>query len=59
MDGSCEVQQAFQIQFYPTIVVLDKSGRILHSERGATDLTLARTDRAIAAALRAASGGAE
>jgi peroxiredoxin len=59
MDGSCQMQQAFQVQVYPTIAVLDKSGRILHTERGATDATLARTDRAIAAALRTASGQVE
>src|SRR5262249_22742784 len=52
MDGSCPLQQALQIQFYPTMVLLDRNGRILHTERGATDATLGRTDRAIASALR-------
>jgi len=53
MDGSCPLQQAFQVQFYPTMVLLDRDGRILHTERGATDATLGRTDRSIATALRA------
>jgi peroxiredoxin len=52
MDGSCPVQKTLQIQFYPTMVLLDRDGRILHVEQGATDSTLARTDRSIASALR-------
>ncbi len=47
MDGSCPVQDAFQIQFYPTLVLVDRQGRILRREQGATDLTLARMDRFI------------
>jgi thiol-disulfide isomerase/thioredoxin len=46
-DGSCPVQDAFQIQFYPTMVLLDRHGRILWREQGATDVTLARMDRFI------------
>ena len=48
MDGSCPVQDAFQIQFYPTLVLLDRQGNILWREQGATDATLARMDRFIA-----------
>ena len=47
MDGTCPVQDAFQIQFYPTLVLMDRQGRILWREQGATDLTLARMDRFI------------
>jgi thiol-disulfide isomerase/thioredoxin len=47
MDGTCPVQDAFQIQFYPTLVLLDRHGRVLWREQGATDLTLARMDRFI------------
>ncbi len=47
MDGSCPVQEAFQIQFYPTLVLVDRQGKILWREQGATDLTLARMDRYI------------
>jgi thiol-disulfide isomerase/thioredoxin len=52
MDGDCPVQRALQVQFYPTMIVLDRNGKILAREHGATDATLARTDRAIFAALR-------
>jgi thiol-disulfide isomerase/thioredoxin len=52
MDGTCPVQQALLIQFYPTMVLVDRDGRILAREQGATDATLPRLDRAIAAALR-------
>ena len=48
MDGTCPVQDAFGIQFYPTMVLLDRQGRILWREQGATDVTLARMDRFIA-----------
>jgi thiol-disulfide isomerase/thioredoxin len=52
MDGSCPVQDAFQIHFYPTMVLLDRQGRILRREEGSTDVTLARIDRFIARNLR-------
>ncbi len=42
------MQDALQIQFYPTLVLLDRQGRILWREQGATDTTLARMDRFIA-----------
>jgi thiol-disulfide isomerase/thioredoxin len=47
MDGTCPVQDAFQIQFYPTLVLVDRRGRVLWREQGATDVTLARMDRFI------------
>jgi thiol-disulfide isomerase/thioredoxin len=48
MDGTCPVQDALQIQFYPTMVLMDREGRILRREQGATGETLARMDRFIA-----------
>lgn len=48
MDGACPVQEAFSIQFYPTMILLDREGRVLLREQGATDATLARVDRFIA-----------
>ena len=36
MKRSCPVQDAFQIQFYPTMILLDRQGRILRREHGAT-----------------------
>ena len=51
-DGSCPLQQALQIQFYPTMVLVSRDGKLLAREHGATDVTLPRMDRAIASALR-------
>lgn len=52
MDGTCPVQEALQIQFYPTMILLDRQGRILRREQGATDETLARIDHFIARNLK-------
>jgi thiol-disulfide isomerase/thioredoxin len=51
-EGSCPVQQALQIQFYPTMILLDRDGKLLAREQGATEVTMARIDRAINTALR-------
>jgi peroxiredoxin len=61
MDGTCPVQQALRVQFYPSMVLLDREGRILQFEQGATDATLGRIDRAIAKAVREGqpTGGGE
>jgi thiol-disulfide isomerase/thioredoxin len=59
MDGSCPVQEAFQIQFYPTMILLDRQGRILRREQGATDSTLANIDRSIARNLKLAEPSGE
>jgi thiol-disulfide isomerase/thioredoxin len=48
MDGTCPVQEAFQIRFYPTMILLDRNGRILCRQEGATAETLGRIDRYIA-----------
>jgi thiol-disulfide isomerase/thioredoxin len=52
LDGSCPLQQALRVQFYPTMVLLDRDGRILQFEQGATDATLGRIDRSIVSASR-------
>jgi thiol-disulfide isomerase/thioredoxin len=52
MDRACPVQDAFQIHFYPTMILLDRQGRILRREEGSTDVTLARIDRFIARNLK-------
>jgi hypothetical protein len=52
MDGICPVQKALQVQFYPSMILLDREGNILQFEQGATDATLGRLDRAIAKAVR-------
>ena len=51
-DGSCPLQKALQIQFYPTMILLDKDGTLLAREQGATEVTMSRMDRAIDTALR-------
>jgi thiol-disulfide isomerase/thioredoxin len=51
-DGTCPLQQALQIQFYPTMILLDKDGKLLAREQGATEVTMSRMDRAVDAALR-------
>jgi hypothetical protein len=52
LDGSCPLQQKLRVQFYPTLVLLDRDGRILQFEQGATDATLGRIDRSITTAAR-------
>ncbi len=50
MDGSCPLQQALHIQAYPTLVLVDRQGRIVWRDQGATPTTLARLDRFLASA---------
>jgi thiol-disulfide isomerase/thioredoxin len=50
-DGPCPVRQALQVQFYPTMILLDRQGRVLLREAGATGTSLARLERAINTAL--------
>ncbi len=47
MDGTCPLQNALQVQFYPTMVLLDRGGQILWRDRGATESTLARLDKVL------------
>ena len=58
-EGTCPVQEALQIQFYPTMIVLDRDGKLLAREQGATEVTMARIDRAINTALRGHDGPSE
>ncbi len=57
-DGTCPLQQALQVQFYPTMVLISRDGKLLAREHGATDITLPRMDRAIESALRGQGRGA-
>ncbi len=52
MDGSCPVQRDFQVRFYPTMILLDRKGKILWRAEGATESNLYRLDRALAATER-------
>ncbi len=47
-DGSCPLQEALHIQAFPTMVLVDREGRILWRDQGATPATLARLDRILA-----------
>jgi thiol-disulfide isomerase/thioredoxin len=52
-DGkACPVQTAFHVQAYPTMILLDRNGRILWREQGATAMSLARLDRVIASTVK-------
>ena len=44
------------IQAFPTLVLVDRQGRIVWRDQGATPITLARLDRFLASALRTDSG---
>jgi thiol-disulfide isomerase/thioredoxin len=50
MDGDCPLQQALHIQAYPTLILVDRQGRIVWRDQGATPTTLARLDRFLASA---------
>ena len=50
MDGTCPVQRDFQVQFYPTMVLVDRRGKILFRAEGATERNMYRLDQALAAA---------
>lgn len=50
-DQPCPVAEAMAVQYYPTLVLLDRQGNIIHRETGATGDKLMRLDRAIAAAM--------
>ncbi len=44
----CPVQAALHIQAYPTMILLDRHGRLIWRDQGATEMTLARLNRVIA-----------
>jgi hypothetical protein len=52
MDGSCPLQKALHVQAYPTLILVDRHGRILWQDRGATRLTMMRLDRMISIATK-------
>ena len=54
-DGRSAIQEALQIQAYPTMVVVDREGRIIWRDQGATEVTLARLDRVLDPSKRTAS----
>jgi thiol-disulfide isomerase/thioredoxin len=48
-DGSCPLQEALHVSALPTMVLVDRQGRVLWRDQGATPATLARLDRILAA----------
>jgi thiol-disulfide isomerase/thioredoxin len=50
-DDACALQEALQIQFYPTMILLNRQGQIILRQQGATETTLMRLERAIETAL--------
>jgi thiol-disulfide isomerase/thioredoxin len=50
-DQPCPVAGAMGVQYYPTLILLDREGNVVHRETGATGDKLMRLDRAIAAAM--------
>jgi len=57
-DGPSPVQEALQVQAYPTMILLDRKGRVIWREQGASPMTLARLDRALDTSTRAAIAAA-
>jgi len=51
-DGSCPLQKALHVQAYPTLILVDRQGRVLWQDQGATRLTMARLDRMISIATK-------
>lgn len=49
----CPLAHALKVQAYPTLVLLDRHGRVLWRDSGASPSTLARLDRVVAANARA------
>jgi thiol-disulfide isomerase/thioredoxin len=52
LDGPCPLKSAFNVQAYPTMVLVNRYGRILWRDQGATPDTLARLDRVLDSAAR-------
>lgn len=48
-DGSCPLQEALHVQAFPTMVLVDREGRVLWRDQGATPTTLARLDHFLGA----------
>lgn len=51
-DGSCPLQTALKVEYYPTYLLVDRYGRIQWRGTGATPDTLTRLDRAVNNSIR-------
>jgi thiol-disulfide isomerase/thioredoxin len=54
-DGTSPLQQSLHVQAFPTLVLLDRKGRIVWRGVGATSTTLSRLDRMLDSATRTAA----
>jgi thiol-disulfide isomerase/thioredoxin len=56
-EAPCPVRDALHVQVYPTMVLLDRHGRVLWRQEGATAQTLARLNRMVGIALQDSTRG--
>lgn len=52
MDGPCPLQEALKVQAYPTLILVDRQGRIVWRDQGATPVTMARLDSFLGSAAK-------
>ena len=51
-EGISPLRDALHVQVYPTMILLDRQGRVLSRQEGATAQNFARLDRAVQTALQ-------
>jgi thiol-disulfide isomerase/thioredoxin len=52
-DAASPVQEALHVSAYPTMILVDRNGRVVWRDQGATTTTLARLDRILATSTKA------
>jgi thiol-disulfide isomerase/thioredoxin len=52
MNGPCPLLEAFQVQVFPTMILLNRRGEVLWRESGSKPPTMARLDRVLASSTR-------
>jgi thiol-disulfide isomerase/thioredoxin len=57
LDGTCPLQNALHVQAFPTLILVDRQGRILWQDQGATKMTMTRLDRMLSLATKPSSDG--
>jgi thiol-disulfide isomerase/thioredoxin len=48
VDGPCPLQAALHVQAYPTLILIDRYGRVLWRDQGASPGTMTKLDRVVA-----------
>ncbi len=51
IDGPCPLQEALDVKALPTLVLVDRQGRVVWRDQGATPMTLAKLDRFLASTI--------